>query len=165
MKIVVMSDSHGNAAAVRKVVQHHEEDVDLFLHLGDGEHDMSVALQSFPWLAEKFHYLKGNCDFGDLVKPTQRQLVLELPFGHKIFAAHGDHYRVNYGTDRIVHEAKQAGANIVLFGHTHERICTYEDGLYIVNPGSLACPRDGKPPAYALISVSEKGILIGAAEL
>lgn len=164
MKIVVMSDSHGNAEAVRKVVQHHE-DVELFIHLGDGEREMSHVLLSFPWLEEKLHYLKGNCDYGDLVKPTQKQLALELPFGHKIFAAHGDHYRVKYGTDRIAHEARQVNADIVLFGHTHERVCRYEDGLYIVNPGSIGCPRDGKPPAYALISVSEKGILIGAAEL
>lgn len=164
LKIVVMSDSHGDWAAVRKVVQL-QKDAELFIHLGDGEQDMRRALQCFPFLIEKHYFLKGNCDYGDVLEQTRKELTLPLPFGHGLFAAHGDHFQVKFGTARLAYEAGLAGADIVLYGHTHVRDNRYEDGLYFINPGSLGCPRDGKPPSYAVISVSEKGILANHAEL
>ena len=164
MKIVVMSDSHGSYAALRKALQMHE-DADLFFHLGDGEHEVHLAAQTFPWFAGKLYYIKGNCDFGHEIDPAHRQLTLTLPFGHRIFAAHGDRFQVKYGTSRMAYEAQKEQADILLYGHTHVRDCRYEDGLYIINPGSLGCPRDGKPPSYAVISVSEKGILANPVNL
>lgn len=164
MKIIVMSDSHGLFSAVQKVVQLHA-DADMFIHLGDGEREMSRLLHTDPTLADRLYYLKGNCDMGTVIPGTQRSCTIALPFGHKIFAAHGDMFQVKFGTARIAYEARQAGADIVLYGHTHVRDCRYEDGLYILDPGSLGCPRDGGKPSYALISVSEKGILTNIALL
>lgn len=158
MKIVVMSDSHGDADAVRKVVQMHA-DADLMIHLGDGEREVGLAMEEFPLLVHKLRFLKGNCDYGHLIEPTYDRLIQKLPSGDTIFAAHGDHYQVKYGTARMEHEARQAKAEILLYGHTHTRDCRYEDGLYIINPGSLGCPRDGNPRSYAVISISIKGIL------
>lgn len=158
MKIIVMSDSHGESSAVEKVVKLHE-DADLFVHLGDGEKEVHLLTQTIPWFAEKLFFLKGNCDSGRLLKPTHTQIIMPLPWRHRFFAAHGDMLQVKYGTARIMHEARKAEADMVFYGHTHTRDCRYEDGLYIINPGSLGCPRDGTPPSYAVISVSSKGIL------
>ncbi len=164
MKIIVMSDSHGVLPAAERVLCLHA-DADLFIHLGDGEREMSRLCSTMPDLAERLYYLKGNCDTGRLVQPTHTRLVLPLPWGHRIFAAHGDAYQVKYGTARIAFEARKEQADIVLYGHTHVRECRYEDGLYVINPGSLGCPRDGSAPGYALISISGKGILPNLATL
>lgn len=158
MKIIVMSDSHGVFTSLRKVVDL-QRDADLFIFLGDGERDINQILMAEPWLEEKLLCLKGNCDGGLLNSQTLFQLEYTLPFGHKIFAAHGDRYQVKFGTARMVWEAKQHHADILLYGHTHCRDERFEDGVYILNPGSLGCPRDGKKQSYGVISVSENGIL------
>ena len=157
MKIIVLSDTHGNYRALQKVALLHQ-DADMLIHLGDGERELNQLFNSEPWAEQKFHCLKGNCDYGQGVQ-VYRTLTLDLPYGHRIFAAHGDNFQVKFGTARIAYEARENQADIVLYGHTHVSDCRYEDGLYILNPGSLSLPRDGKPPSYALIDVSEKGIL------
>ncbi|MBR0483878.1 MAG: metallophosphoesterase [Oscillospiraceae bacterium] len=157
MKIIVLSDTHGDYRVLQKIAFLHQE-ADMFIHLGDGERELYQLFTSQPWAEQKFHCLKGNCDYNQDVK-IYRTLTLDLPYGHRIFAAHGDYFQVKFGTARIVHEARENQADIVLYGHTHISDCRYEDGLYILNPGSLSLPRDGKRPSYALIDVSEKGIL------
>ncbi len=164
MKLIVMSDSHGNLRAVQKIFELHE-DADLFIHLGDGEREVNTLLQKMPWIQEKLHYIKGNCDSGALIFQTVHQLVLTLPYGHRIFAAHGDYYQVKYSTARMAYEARVHNADLLLYGHSHASDCRYEDGLYIINPGSVSCPRDGKPPSYAVVDVSESGILANIVRL
>lgn len=157
MKIIVLSDTHGGYRALKNVTVLHK-DTDMFIHLGDGEKDLYQLFNSEPWAEEKFRCLKGNCDFRQDVQ-TYRTLTIELPYGHRIFAAHGDQFQVKYGTARIAYEARQNQADIVLYGHTHVSDNRYEEGLYILNPGSLSIPRDGKKPSYGVIDISEKGIL------
>ncbi len=158
MKIVVMSDSHGDRRNVEKILSKHD-DAAMFIHLGDGEREMHALLLSRPQLNGCLHYLQGNCDSGFLISGTRSELILTLPYGHRIFAAHGHSYQVKFGTGRIRQEAKANNADIVLYGHTHVRECSYDNGIYIINPGSVGCPRDGKPPCYAVIDISESGVM------
>ncbi len=158
MKIVVISDSHGDRRVVEKILTKHD-DAAMFIHLGDGEREMHALLLSRPQLNGCLHYLQGNCDSGFLISGTQSQLILTLPYGHRIFAAHGHNYQVKFGTSRIAYEARMHNADIVLYGHTHARECRYEDGTYIINPGSVSCPRDGRAPCYAVIDISESGVM------
>ena len=153
-----MSDSHLDLQALQRVIVMHA-DADLFIHLGDGEREMNQILQNHPWLDEKLYYLKGNCDAGTRVPQCQEQLIYTLPYGHRIFAAHGDAFQVKFSTARMIQEAKHNNCDIVLYGHTHIPEDRYEDGMYILNPGSIGCPIDGNPPTYMLLSVSEKGVL------
>ncbi|MBQ8010255.1 MAG: YfcE family phosphodiesterase [Oscillospiraceae bacterium] len=164
MKIVVMSDSHGVRQTL-EMVMNKQPDADLYIHLGDGEREVHAFLMSHPEYQERFRYLCGNCDSGFLVDPTLDKFVMTLPYGHKIFAAHGHAYQVKYGTNRMRFDAREANADIVLYGHTHMREYRYEDGVHIVNPGSLGAPRDGKRPGFALIDVCESGVSVNLVEL
>ncbi len=157
MKIIIISDTHGAYAKLSKVMQLHQ-DADRFIHLGDGERDVNTLFLTYPQMRERFYYINGNCDYGLLYEGTPF-LTLDLPYGHRIFAAHGHHFQVKFGTARILYEGKQKQADIILYGHTHVSDCQYENGIYIINPGSLGLPRDGKKPSYALLDISEKGIL------
>jgi putative phosphoesterase len=158
MKIIVMSDSHGIYSSVRKVINL-QRDADLFVFLGDGEKDMLKLLQAEPKLEEKFLLAQGNCDSGRLFPQMQPEITYTLPFGHRLFAAHGHAYHVGFGTEYMAFEAKNRNADIVLYGHTHVRDERYEDGIYILNPGSMGIPRDGKKQSYGVISVTERGVL------
>ena len=158
MKIIVMSDSHGIYSSLRKVINL-QRDADLFVFLGDGEKDMLKLFQAEPELEEKFLLAQGNCDSGRLFPQMQPEITYTLPFGHRLFAAHGHAYHVGFGTEYMAFEAKNRNADIVLYGHTHVRDERYEDGIYILNPGSMGIPRDGKKQSYGVISVTERGVL------
>ena len=158
MKIIVFSDTHRNFSSVCKIMAL-QQDADLFVFLGDGERDILAFLDKEPALRDKFLLLQGNCDSGVVNPGTQPQIAYSLPFGHKLFAAHGHQFHVGFGTERMVWEAQQCHADIVLYGHTHVRDERFEDGVYILNPGSASIPRDGKKPSYGVISISENGVL------
>lgn len=131
MKIVAMSDSHGYYGGVEKIYLA-QRGADLFLHLGDGVADAEQLMLRHP--QAKVAYLRGNCDYSSSVK---KEALFDFG-GLKIFAAHGHEYGVKYGEENIVRAAKALGADIAFFGHTHNPFCEKIDGLWLVNPGSVA---------------------------
>ena len=152
MRIIVFSDSHGSYAALKHIVSNNLS-ADIFIHLGDGERELDRIVTEYP--DKNFHHVKGNCDYASF---SDSVLMLFLGGNHKLFATHGHTMGVKYSTDKIVETARANGADIVLFGHTHASCRSYCDGLYILNPGSCSCPRDGKPPSYGFIDVTDSGI-------
>lgn len=153
MRIIVISDTHGRYRALSSVVLSNMN-ADAFIHLGDGEEEYLRIIDDFPRLQPKFYYIKGNCDYGS---SQPEFLTLDIAPGHRIFATHGHRYGVNYGLKTLVSTARDKGCNIVLYGHTHEQLCTYDNGIYIMNPGSAARPRDGRGPSYGFIDTLPDG--------
>ncbi|MBQ8724411.1 MAG: metallophosphoesterase [Oscillospiraceae bacterium] len=156
MRIIVISDTHGRYSALSSVILSNMR-ADAFIHLGDGEEEYLRLIDNFPSIAPKFYYVKGNCDYG-----SQRPefLTLDIAPGHRILATHGHRFGVNYGKAGILDKAKEHRCNIILHGHTHVRCNTYENGIYILNPGSASRPRDGFPPSYAFIDLLPDGTAI-----
>jgi predicted phosphodiesterase len=64
------------------------------------------------------------------------ETLVERVCGVKLFMTHGHIHRVKAGLGALVRDARSIGAQAVLFGHTHVAHCEYDDGLWIVNPGS-----------------------------
>ena len=157
MKILVMSDSHGRRDLVKKCIEQHP-DVQAVFHLGDVTSDMKGMEESFP--AIRFYCVRGNCDFGSDV-PLERIVTLD---GTRMLLTHGHAHGVNYSVTHLVGIAKQKDVKIALFGHTHVPFNKYLDGIYVLNPGSLAYPRDSSRPSYGLIEIMPKGILINTAD-
>lgn len=153
MKIIVFSDSHGNSRNLNKVIEKHM-DADMFIHLGDGEREFETLVTMYSNL--KMYHVAGNCDYNSIYP---NELILNADFNIKIFATHGHRYYVKYSLEAIKSTALENGCQIALFGHTHERFNSYEDGLYIMNPGSISCPRDTNKPSYGIIDISKAGIM------
>lgn len=128
-KITVISDTHGNIEAIRKLFPVFAES-DMIIHLGDTSTDGQVIRREFP---AKTYLLNGNCD---LSKLGEDELVLEIE-GIKIFACHGDKYGVKRGYDNIAYKAEQEGCNVALFGHTHAPIEKTVGEITLFNPGTL----------------------------
>ncbi|MBQ8348800.1 MAG: metallophosphoesterase [Ruminococcus sp.] len=160
MQIIVMSDSHGNYSALEKVILNHTE-ADWIIHLGDGERELDNFCSAHPVIAPKIVRVAGNCDYFS-IQPDQ--FILPA-LDHKIFAAHGHKYGVNFSLENLKKTAQAQSCDIILYGHTHVRCNKFEDGLYIMNPGSASIPRDGNKPSFGLIDISEKGILMNIAEI
>lgn len=128
--LTVVSDSHGNRAALDKLAAVFAES-DYIVHLGDTSSDGAYIKKQFP---EKTYLLNGNCDFTRL---GENQLVLSVE-GVKIFACHGDAYGVKSSYDKIAYKAQEAGCSIALFGHTHRAIEQVAGNVTLFNPGTLS---------------------------
>lgn len=159
MRIAVMSDSHGKLGAVTDVIEKNLGKADIFVHLGDGEYETDLVLSVYPHI--DMRRVAGNCDICSALPDS---LIISAGDA-RIFAAHGHRYGVKYGLDGITRAAAENGCNIILFGHTHERFLYYEDGIYYMNPGSCALPRDGKAPSYGFIDITDKGIFTAVSEV
>ena len=157
MKILVMSDSHGRGNLVAKCIQQHP-DVQVVFHLGDLVGDVRGLDMVFP--DKQFFIVKGNCDFGS---DAPAELVVTLE-GTKILLTHGHAHGVKYGPEGLVGCARKNGAKIALFGHTHVHYNEYHNGIYVLNPGSLAQPRDCSRASYGLIEITPQGILTNTCE-
>lgn len=152
MRIVVISDTHRSYRALREIVEKHERDADLFLFAGDGERELEDVRDEF--LRKTFLAVRGNCDFA-----SQEQVSRIVMAGDvKIFLTHGHMYGVKGGTAGILSAAKENGAKVALYGHTHVAYAGYEDGIYLLNPGSAAQPRAGRP-SYGIIDITASGIV------
>ncbi|HNW05286.1 MAG TPA: metallophosphoesterase family protein, partial [Oscillospiraceae bacterium] len=84
--------------------------------------------------------------------------------GKTVFYTHGFRFGVKSGLADLKREARSLGADIALYGHTHIPYVAYEDGLYLMNPGSIGRPRVGKPN-YGIVDITDGGTLLHTAEL
>lgn len=142
MRILVVSDSHGDSCALRRAVER-ENGCALIIHLGDGERD-TAFLHGIPLLQ-----VKGNCDFCSELPAT----LCTQEGGKTILCTHGHVQMVKYGMELLRREALDKHADIALYGHTHVPVQTYEDGLYLCNPGSL---HNGD---YAVLEIVSGGVM------
>lgn len=154
MRILVLSDSHGMPSRILDAVEAHPE-AEALIFLGDGERDLDTV-ESYYHSLPNVIKVAGNCDFSSSL-PLLRVVTLG---GKKIYCTHGHAEHVKYGTDELLLRARQEGADIVLYGHTHTGVTCYDDGLYIImNPGSI---RDGH---YGMIDIVPGGIMLNEAKL
>lgn len=142
MRILVVSDSHGDSYSLRKALER-EGNCALIIHLGDGERD-TAFIHGIPLLQ-----VRGNCDFASELPTT----LLTQEGGKTILCTHGHTQMVKYGLTVLREQALDKHADIALYGHTHVPVQTYEDGLYLCNPGSL---HSGD---YAVLEIVPSGIM------
>lgn len=158
MKIIVASDSHGRYENLEKAFLT-DRKADMFIFLGDGERDLDLFREmhtDIPVTA-----VVGNCDMCSMEKDVK---ILRC-HGKNVMATHGHRFCVKYGMDSIIEYAKRNDVDIILYGHTHARHCEYKDGMYIVNPGSVSSPSDGNKPSFAVIDISDGGVLVNIVDL
>ena len=150
MKILIVSDTHGHEENLERVVEKVGK-IDCLLHLGDveGQEDYIEALVSCP-----VHIVAGNNDF---FSELPREIVVTIG-DYRILMTHGHYYGVSMAFDQLADAAKQRGCNAAFFGHIHMPVLETEDGILLVNPGSLSFPRQrGRRPSYAVLETDGNG--------
>lgn len=142
MIIVALSDTHGNVNAIKKIMPV-LKNADLTVHLGDHFYDVDFlkgTLKTDPVT------VYGNCDGGgdDLVLNLENTVVL---------LTHGDKYGVKSSLTRLYLRAKELGAKLVLYGHTHQPKIENFDGITFVNGGCMTAFCE--TPTYAKIEIND----------
>ena len=142
MKILIISDTHGDTEIIKKIRDKHK-DVDIILHAGDSELP--------PYMTNDFLCVKGNCDYYDY--PVSRDLNIE---GFMIHIEHGNRIRIPVSLF-----LENNSYNIVIFGHTHSLkiIENISENKYFFNPGSLVKPRDSNKGSYIILSLKDGNII------
>ena len=151
MRMVVISDSHGHGSVVDRIIRK-EKDANAVVFLGDVTSDIEDF--TYEYTDKKFYIVSGNCDFFS----NYPYSAVEKIGGVNVYMTHGHTSGVKGGLGNLIATAKNLDCKIALYGHTHVSNIKYEDGLYIVNPGSCARSRDGGN-SYAVIDIRENGIL------
>lgn len=168
-RLLVISDSHGNAGTVRAILRQYGATCDALCFCGDGARDVLATLANLLFPAEQAVRIpsvvalaQGNGDNAsytvqsrgeliDVAVPKSQELVVA---GKLVFLTHGHWYDVYYGTKELFHAAKRERASVALFGHTHIPYANREDDILLLNPGSCARPRRGSPNSFAIVTVA-----------
>lgn len=152
MKILVLSDTHGNLSRVYSLMNSVHTMLDAVIHCGDCVEDVYTLKNKYPDM--RFYFVKGNCDYGSS-EPEEETFVLG---GKRFFITHGDSYSVNWSTDRLCYRGAELRADICIFGHTHIPVIENYRGMYVMNPGSISHPRGSRGSTYGIVKI-EDGLL------
>ena len=162
MKLLIASDIHGSLSATRKVMEvFKKENADYLVFLGDAmyhgprnplpdEYNPAGVAELLNTIKNKIIVVRGNCD------SEVDQLLLDFPItaeyqniplpNGKLFATHGHIFDATTIPESVVQ------GDIFAFGHIHIPILEMnEAGILVLNPGSVALPKEGHPPTYAVM--------------
>lgn len=138
MEFLIFSDSHGKRKAVAEAISRQIRTPDAIFYLGDGLADIGDRYEGIPVIR-----VRGNCDWRFPEEPVKDLELLSFE-GHRLLLTHGHLYGAKSGFGGLLTAAKEFGADLVLFGHTHrQELLTFpgENGerpVYLFNPGSIA---------------------------
>ena len=141
MKLLILSDSHGNidnmARTVELIQPRH------ILHLGDCLRDAQALHERYPDIP--MDTVPGNCDWGSFDTPER---LLEFD-GVRVLMMHGHTRNVKSSPLAAQYAAREYGADVLLFGHTHRPLVDYDGMLYTMNPGAVG---DYRRPTYGVLT-------------
>ena len=128
MQSLIFADSHGNINFMLEQIRAHP-DISLIIHAGDCEEDALLLREIFPQYT--YATVPGNNDW------MSREPVEKVEFfgGKKIFITHGHTFSVKTGYDKLARKAREIGADVAVFGHTHIPAMEFVNGVWLVNPG------------------------------
>jgi putative phosphoesterase len=151
--ILVVSDTHGSVEPLTAVLRWAaEQGLKRGLFLGDGLDDIEAAAGAsgtvFTWTA-----VRGNMD-----NAGPLSAVAEFA-GRRLYLAHGHGLYLDFGFETLAAQARAAGAEAALFGHTHVPCFDFFDGMAFLNPGSVGRPRSRLGASFAVLEAPVRGPL------
>lgn len=152
MKVMVISDIHGNIEYLNKALDRYkEEEAEKLLILGDfggyvhssTDYEVAEALNN---MAGAIIAVKGNCDseYIDDIFNFSLTYIKTIEINNiKITLTHGHIYEP--------YNLPNECGKIFLFGHTHRGMIEQLGEKNIANPGSISKPRGGTKHSYLII--------------
>lgn len=157
MKILLLSDSHGNRRGMMNAVKKYGRNADIIVHCGDATRgeadDLTVSCPD-----KMIVCVRGNCDWGSTLKDIEHLDIC----GKRILITHGHMFNAKFGLDNLFYKAKEENCDLVFFGHTHNPTDVTSEGVRLINPGS--CGRYN--PTCATVEIDDKGnVLVNHLEI
>ncbi len=166
MNVLILSDSHGRPDLIEEAVTRTHPETILFA--GDGVRDLKDLTLPCPLYA-----VRGNCDgMAAMMSDYAEETLLKLG-GVRILLMHGHTRGVKHSLTSAVARAQIVGADILVFGHTHEALelslrpgkdtagLSVARPLLVCNPGSLGY----YPHTFGTLTLRPEGILFSTASL
>lgn len=150
-RFLIFSDNHGINIYLKEVLDQIGTDFDGVVQLGDCQNaETEQEIRNI--FTCPVYMVRGNCD-GMSKLPAAALITLG---GHKVFITHGHIYGARPSVPLMTDIAKENGADIVMYGHTHVPYLKKVFGVTVLNPGSISLPRqeDGKK-SYAIMTVAD----------
>ncbi len=166
MKLLIASDIHGSAFYCERLLEAVRREGDpRILLLGDilyhgprndlpRDYDPKKVIEMLNPLKDSIFCVRGNCE------AEVDQMVLDFPVladyclwpvgEHMMFCTHGHIYNKD-------HLPPMRQGDILLHGHTHVPVADYQEGHWILNPGSVSIPKEESRHSYATL---EEGIFV-----
>lgn len=152
MKILIVSDIHGNYLNMKKVLDN-ERTFDYMFLLGDILYGPEIEGYDPDRLAEllneysnKIFYVRGNCDVSrmNLLDFYMEKDYLLLPIDNiKFFLTHGHMYNEYHLPDIDYFD-------VYMQGHTHIPVMKEEKNKIYLNPGSITLPKGMSDKSYII---------------
>lgn len=163
--VLVISDSHKNSTALKRILKEFSPYCDAIVFCGDGAYDFISCLEELPEVAV---FVRGNgdplevtCDKEPFILDVPESAILNVA-GKKILISHGHLYGVDFSDSLFIEEAQNKDCNIILHGHTHVPRHIYtQNKIHIICPGSITLPRGGQEKSFCILTI--KGNYIDAA--
>jgi putative phosphoesterase len=168
VKIGIISDTHGNVAALRRAIEFFDN-ADMILHAGDvlyhpprlgftEGYDIPAFAELLNSLSVPVVIAQGNCD--PLVCEELLKMPVQSPYAQVY--CEGMRLVVNHGhlltRDQMIEAGRRYKATFFISGHTHLPVLEDVGGLVLMNPGSPAIPKfeiNGCPaPSVGIITDS-----------
>lgn len=172
MKLMFASDIHGSACYCEKMLEAYEkEKAERLVLLGDilyhgprndlpCQYDPKRVIKMLNALKNEIYAVRGNCeaevDQMVLDFPVMADYCLLLEGSAAVYATHGHIYNENHLPPLKENDA-------LIHGHTHVFKAEYRPGseqnpgYFLLNPGSVALPKENNIPTYGIL---DKGIFM-----
>lgn len=150
MKVLIISDSHGNKELVTKVKERHSDEVNAIIHCGDSELPKNSSEMN------DFLAVRGNCDY-DTLYP---EVLVEDIETTRLLITHGHLHQVKTTLMPLKYKAEEVNANIVCFGHSHIAGAEMVDHVLFINPGSILLPRMTTKKTYVILEVTKTEYIV-----
>ena len=156
MNIMVASDIHGSEFYCGKLLEAYKrEGCDRLLLLGDilyhgprndltYKYNPKAVIKMLNEISGDILSVRGNCD----AEVDNMVLDFDVSANCLLLSADGVDYYATHG--HLPVPPLKAGT-VLLFGHTHVPVFKEEDGVYILNPGSVSLPKCGSDRGYIVI--------------
>lgn len=157
MKFLIASDIHGAYRNTERLYGiFTEEKPDMLLLLGDllyhgprndlpDSYQPKKTIEVLSAMKDSILAIRGNCE------AEVDQMVLPFPVLSETAMVFADGKRILMTHGHTITPDKAPGSIDAFFsGHTHIPVLKKENGLILLNPGSLSIPKGGFPPSYAV---------------
>lgn len=145
MKLLIMSDTHGDSAVIEQVKEY-VQDADIIVHCGDSELDYH-----HPFL-QGIQRVRGNCD---RQSAFPEEITEKLASGDTLFVTHGHLFNVKSTLMPLTYRAEELGATICCFGHSHVLGVEKIGNTLFINPGSLKKPRGRADKSFVVLTIHD----------
>ena len=147
IRLLVFSDTHLDTRRMEYAVN--QVSPDIIVHLSDTIGDAAKIREKVPYMP--FHMVKGNGDI-QIAGELEKFITIE---NVKVFLTHGHKYHVKEGLFYLIRRARELGADLVLFGHTHGAAIVKGEGMTLMNPGQMQFHQERRRASYGIVTIDD----------